>query len=392
MPPAQPSPAVAGAPWKQFTKRFNPNLSLADKEKDQLNKCGVTDGKQVQEIKDLLILLKAAKDDKLSDEQEKKIKAFEPFADKSAEQEGEAAAPPADTAMRKKYLENIENRKRTAGALNMRLFFQIGSLPLCQTQDKPAEDLKHCMASLMLEREVHDTIDLARRQPGGGGRGQRGGRGQGGGHAGRGRGGHHGHNDNAGDDNFARGVRGGKNEGFARHLDEERARLRKEAQEMKDRITKPKNVVQKIKLILNLITPDNFERKRDELRSYLFGDTVKTADECKALGIKYSDEHVLKESDIDPELLETIVQNIFRKAQMEKEYIIFYGLLCETLIRIELTLLGLECKVATMKSSAFRKCLFDQCKTCFSKFFDSEEKATHTATLARPTDTSGLTK
>lgn len=77
---------------------------------------------------------------------------------------------------------------------------------------------------------------------------------------------------------------------------------------------------------------------------------------------------------------------------MEKEYIIFYGQLCEQLIRIELQLRGLECKVATMKQSSFRKYLFDQCVSCFSKFFDAEEKRKHTETLAKPNDTAGLPK
>ena len=46
VPPAQPAAGGAAdpAPWRKFTKRFNPNLSVSvDKEKDQLAKCGVTD-------------------------------------------------------------------------------------------------------------------------------------------------------------------------------------------------------------------------------------------------------------------------------------------------------------------------------------------------------------
>ena len=336
-------------------------------------------------------MLKAAKDDTLSSEQNKTIDEFKPF---EADEGQEDAAPAADTAVRKTYLDMVEKRQKMPGALNMRLFFQVGKLAVCQTQETPVDELKHVAAGLMLEREVKDTIDLARRPVQGGGRGRGGGRGGAGGGGGRGRGGgHHAHGDADGGDSFARGTAKHGKEGFTRHLDEARARLRKEAQERKEKITKPKNVVQKIKLILNLITPDNFEKKRDELRAYLFGTEVRTRDECFADGVEYDEEiHQLRDDDIGEEILETIVQNIFRKAQMENEYTIFYGLLCEQLIRIELTLRGLECKVATMKSSAFRKCLFDQCKTCFSKFFDTAEKATHTATLARPTDTSGMTK
>jgi hypothetical protein len=52
------------------------------------------------------------------------------------------------------------------------------------------------------------------------------------------------------------------------------------------------------------------------LRGYLFGDK-KTSDEVFTAdsGETYnSDLHALKDEDIDKELLETIVQNIFRKA------------------------------------------------------------------------------
>jgi len=51
------------------------------------------------------------------------------------------------------------------------------------------------------------------------------------------------------------------------------------------------------------------------------------------------------------EILNTIVENIFRKAQLEKEYTIFYGKLCERIIYLELTLRDQECKVSFMKQS-----------------------------------------
>jgi hypothetical protein len=69
-------------------------------------------------------------------------------------------------------------------------------------------------------------------------------------------------------------------------------------------------------LILNVIAPDNYTKKFAELRGYLFGDK-KTSDEVfnADSGETYnSDLHALKDEDIDKELLETIVQNIFRKA------------------------------------------------------------------------------
>ena len=56
-----------------------------------------------------------------------------------------------------------------------------------------------------------------------------------------------------------------------------------------------KNETQKIKLIMNIIAPDNFEKKFGELRGFLFKG-LKTEDECEDLGIEYNeDEHKLKD-------------------------------------------------------------------------------------------------
>lgn len=88
---------------------------------------------------------------------------------------------------------------------------------------------------------------------------------------------------------------------------------------------------------MNRITPDNYERNKKELKNYLFGEQFKTQDECFEEDIKFDEKvHVMQPENVNDELLDTIVSNIFRKAQMEKEYIIFYGQLCEALIRNEL--------------------------------------------------------
>jgi hypothetical protein len=81
---------------------------------------------------------------------------------------------------------------------------------------------------------------------------------------------------------------------------------------------------------VNVITPDNFDKKFSELREYLFGST------------KLPDE-----SGYDPEVdkwvaenyilnMIEVVERIFKKAQTEKEYCIFYGELSEKIIRLEL--------------------------------------------------------
>lgn len=102
---------------------------------------------------------------------------------------------------------------------------------------------------------------------------------------------------------------------------------------------------------------------------------MKTKEECAAEGIPYDeDEMILTDEKIRSDILETIVQNIFRKAQVEKEYCIFYGELCEKMIKLELSLRQQDLKISFMKNSAFRKMLFEVCKSCFDKFFDTEEK------------------
>jgi len=109
-------------------------------------------------------------------------------------------------------------------------------------------------------------------------------------------------------------------------------------------------------LILNVIAPDNYNKKFAELREYLFGDK-KTEDEVFSANTEETynpDVHALKEENINNELLETIVQNIFRKAQLEKEYCIFYGQLCENIIKLETSLRGLELKIKNTSKSVFR--------------------------------------
>ena len=130
-------------------------------------------------------------------------------------------------------------------------------------------------------------------------------------------------------------------------------------------------------MILNVIAPDNYNKKFAELREYLFGDK-KTENEIFVAnsGETYDpDVHALKDGDINSELLETIVQNIFRKAQLEKEYCIFYGQLCENIIKLETGLRGLEIKIKNTSKSVFRGKLLEVCKQCFEKFFDAEEKS-----------------
>jgi hypothetical protein len=105
----------------------------------------------------------------------------------------------------------------------------------------------------------------------------------------------------------------------------------------------------------------------------------KTRNECFEGGVEYDEaECKLTDENLNAEILDNIVKNIFRKAQEEKLFCIFYGQVCEELIHLELRLRDLEQKLATLKHSKFRKSLFEVCKDCFEKFFDSEEKQKQT--------------
>lgn len=77
---------------------------------------------------------------------------------------------------------------------------------------------------------------------------------------------------------------------------------------------------------------------------------------------------------IDEILLDTIVNNVVRKAQKENEFCIFYGELCEKLIKTELDLKGEKKNKSGMKKSILRSKLIHGCKMAFEKFFEMEER------------------
>lgn len=69
-----------------------------------------------------------------------------------------------------------------------------------------------------------------------------------------------------------------------------------------------------------------------------------------------------------------VVETIFRKAQTEKQYCVFYGELCEKIISLELLLRGLGLTKKDAKSSMFRRQLLKYCKDSFNQFFTKETK------------------
>jgi hypothetical protein len=146
-------------------------------------------------------------------------------------------------------------------------------------------------------------------------------------------------------------------------------RLFEESKLVLQKAKSDKNTQQKIRLIVNVITPDNFEKKFEELRVFMFGDYKLPEEEGydESLG-QLSDENVSDEN------LQIIVETVFRKAQNEKEYCIFYGDLCEKIIKLELNLKKMKATVKNIKNSQFRKLLLKNCKASFDQFFTEETK------------------
>jgi hypothetical protein len=118
-----------------------------------------------------------------------------------------------------------------------------------------------------------------------------------------------------------------------------------------------------------VITPDNFEKKFEELRVFMFGDYKLPAEEGfdEAVGF-------MTDESVSDENLQIIVETVFRKAQNEKEYCIFYGDLCERIIKLELNLKSMKATVKNIKNSQYRKLLLKNCKASFDQFFTEETK------------------
>jgi len=105
----------------------------------------------------------------------------------------------------------------------------------------------------------------------------------------------------------------------------------------------PKDLSKQIRLIMNLIAPDTFDKKVQEIKD-LMSRSAKEIDGMEKYSIT-----------VDAEILTQIVMAIFRKAQVERGYGRMYAQLCQNLIKEELTRVG-EPKV-TKKSivkSSFR--------------------------------------
>ena len=87
---------------------------------------------------------------------------------------------------------------------------------------------------------------------------------------------------------------------------------------------------------IKYFAPDNYDKMFEKLRGYMFG-SLKQPDEEG-----YDRQRdIMAENGMNDENLKIVASQIFKKAQNEKEYCVFYGDLCEKIIRLELQLKGM---------------------------------------------------
>lgn len=166
------------------------------------------------------------------------------------------------------------------------------------------------------------------------------------GHGFGGRGGHHGRHGRRGDFEGEGGPQ------WRQEEDEMVQKLRENAKSNIEQTKSKKETSHKVRLSLNQITPDNYSKKSTELNELLFKDSEDPSEV------------------VDPEVLQVVVQTIFRKAQSEHSYSGFYASLCSDIVAMELTRKGLESKRSNVSKCEFRKMLLNYCKECFEQVFE----------------------
>lgn len=86
---------------------------------------------------------------------------------------------------------------------------------------------------------------------------------------------------------------------------------------MKEKMRQPKDIGKQIRLIMNQIAPDTFDKKEEQIKKLMFkaAEEVK-AEEAEAQGTTPKDGEEVKVSSLtlDEENLSQIVQTLFRKA------------------------------------------------------------------------------
>lgn len=135
-------------------------------------------------------------------------------------------------------------------------------------------------------------------------------------------------------------------------VSKDKIELKKRAEEQ-SRLRKNRannDMMTKVKLKLNILTLDNFERVKEEILS-----------QCQ-------------------EDMETVTMAIFLKAQKEAKYSRLYANLCQYLTFQELQTKGIDINklkgkqiTKRQKESTFRNKLLEECKTVFQEFFDENK-------------------
>ena len=87
----------------QFSKKAGLSLAKRDQVGEKLKDFGVKDDDEVKEIKDLMTLIKASKEKKLTEAQSATIAKMEPV-DPHKNKTSESAAPAAGENIRKSYI------------------------------------------------------------------------------------------------------------------------------------------------------------------------------------------------------------------------------------------------------------------------------------------------
>ena len=130
-------------------------------------------------------------------------------------------------------------------------------------------------------------------------------------------------------------------------VDKEKKELALKSQKYMEELKAKEETVQKhIRRNINMILPDNFDKKFAELKGYMFPG-LKTPGEEGYDPAK----DIITETTLNLENVGIVVETIFRKAQNEKQYCTFYGDLCEQIIRVELSLRGQKATVKAIKNS-----------------------------------------
>lgn len=95
-------------------------------------------------------------------------------------------------------------------------------------------------------------------------------------------------------------------------------KLKKQSKRFMEEAKSEKQDFQRVRLWLNQISPDNFEKKSGELRELLIGN-------AKLMGEPGFDQAEADKLQIDDEKQTIVVEIIFRKAQKEHSYTAFYA-------------------------------------------------------------------